>query len=114
MYYVYNIAVPKNTTKECPVETLFSLSSGNLQELTIEYPGGCCGLVGVRIFRWHRQIIPNNIEEWLVSDDRVIIINDIYPILQLPYTLRANIYNLDDTYNHTIHITLNVQKRLIF
>jgi len=108
MAYEFPFTIEKNTTKGDPREEHVKVEWGVITYIEIEFPDGCKGYVGVRIFHGSYQITPKNPDEWHVSDDYVIPIKLEYRLFSEPYVLRLVGYNEDDSYEHTPRVRITI------
>jgi hypothetical protein len=100
MYYQLELAIPPNTTKDNPQYDALGVTSGNIISLSIYFPWGCAGLVGVQILRNTYQLMPLTRGEWLIGNDIYIVSEYNFSIDVDPYELNVVSFNNDDTYNH--------------
>jgi len=111
MYYAIPIIVPPNTPPTSPVERRVIVDWGVLVKVEVEFPAGCCGLVGVKILYQGRQIFPTNKGFWFISDDYVISFPEYFPFNQRENELVIQAYNEDEIYFHTPIVRLAVLPR---
>lgn len=106
--FTHFITVPKDTTQEVPYTLTIRLPIGVIKRLWVEFPRGCMGLVGLQIHRAVEQIFPIPAGGWFRSDAAVYDFNFTHYIRSEPYEVVFHGYNLDDTYSHTIHLTMEM------
>lgn len=104
MYYFIPCTVSKSIPAALPQLFILPIAKGVIERIDVEYPAGCCGLVGIRVINEDWQLVPWNSDEWLTSDDRTFLLPLSYNIEQPPFRLVIYAYNLDDVYQHTIRI----------
>lgn len=102
------ISVPKNTSADSPYLYTLRLPVGVIKKLWVEFPRGCMGLVGLQIHRAVEQLFPIPSGGWFRSDDAVYDFNFTHYVNTEPFECEFRTYNLDDTYTHTIHVTLEM------
>lgn len=56
--YQIELSVPPNTSEKSPTTVVLSAGVGNLDTVTIMFPDGVLGSVGVRVLEEGRQIVP--------------------------------------------------------
>jgi len=108
LIYNFQITVPANTAITVPVEQDLKLTHGVVHKLDINFPPGCVGLVGIGIFNAIHQVWPTNPEEMFFADDETISFREHYELITDPYILTARLYNLDDTFEHTITVRIGI------
>ena len=106
--FTHFVTVPKNTAQANPYTLQIRLPIGVIKRLWVEFPRGCMGLVGIQIYRAVEQIFPIPAGGWFRSDAAVYDFNFTHYIKSEPYEVILCAYNLDDTYQHTVHITLEM------
>jgi len=110
MFYRVSLVVPATTLITAPVTALIPAVRGVVYRVSVQFPFGCAGLVGVSI--WHRlfQLWPSNMGEWFASDGQTIEFQEEYQLVEVPYVLCVRGYSDDDTYDHKITVRLGVRK----
>lgn len=108
MRYTVDITVAANTSASAPSQTTLQIAPGTLVQCSIQFPPGPAGLVGVRIHRWGRQIIPSLGSGWIVGDDVTHNIPERLDVLQSPHSVEVVCYNDDDLYDHAVTVHLDV------
>jgi hypothetical protein len=96
--------VPLNTPATAPVASEFWLTQGRLKGIHIGFPRGCYGLVHVQIYHKGVQICPWITTESLHWDNHTYVFPYDYPLTAAPFYLEAVLWNLDDSFNHTIDV----------
>ncbi len=110
MQYEVDLAIAPLTTKAAPVEVEFPVVAGTVDQVQVEFPAGCMGLVGVRIYWREFQLWPTNREGWFRSDDFVISFPESLELTEAVPLLRAVGYNDDDYFTHTPIVRLSITK----
>jgi hypothetical protein len=108
MQFTYPIEVSPNTTKAAPERLEIKLCIGIIQKVSIYFPWGCAGLVGLRILHYEHQLYPTNPDDWYTGNEIYIEFDDEYPILEGPNEFKIECYNEDDFYSHTPIVGFNV------
>lgn len=108
MQFSYPVEVEPNTAKSDPERLQIKLSVGILQKVSIYFPWGCAGLVGVRILHYEHQLYPTNLDEWRTGDNVFIPFESEYLILEGAGEFKIEVYNLDDYYTHIPIVGFNV------
>jgi hypothetical protein len=103
------LVVAKNTGVLSYTSYILNLPKGAIQRIWIEYPKGCAGLVGFQLWREARQIFPLPYGVWLRSDGITLSFAFTHEIVTNPFWVEIRAYNLDDTYQHTIWIGLEMR-----
>lgn len=94
------IAVPANTSKANPSKTALVLPIENTISVDLEVPPGPAGLMGFYLAMSGQQLIPFEVGEWIVWDDRF----DTWYLDDYPQTGAWSVvaYNLDIANTHDI------------
>jgi len=108
MRYLLALTIPANTPATAPVEDTLAVAHGTLIQAVIQIPPGSAGLAGVRILRYRDPIVPATPQAWITGDGDVFPIPESRPIHEAPYELIVQGYNLDDLYEHTITVHVDV------
>jgi hypothetical protein len=108
MAFVIEVTSPCNTLITEPSSESLRLPPCYLQEIYLDFPAGCAGLVGVYFSYQSTQIIPANRGNYYKGNGILIPIKSNIPIQEEDYTLTMFAYNLDDTYPHTVRAFINV------
>lgn len=106
--FFHYLTIPKNTTQSAYLSYTLVLPIGKVNKLWLEFPKGCAGLAGIQLFRSVQQIFPLPAGNWLRSDNSVLNFAFTHEIMNEPYEIEIRGYNLDDTYQHTIWIGLEM------
>ncbi len=107
MIYTIEATIPANTTIISFVDTNMILTKGRIKRISVYFPWGCAGLVGIQIIRRTYQLMPLTRGEWLTGNELLLTYNYNYDLGVEPYQLVIRCYNLDDTYQHTLYINLS-------
>ena len=108
MLFTFPLEIVTGTQKANPKREQVKLCIGVIKKISVDFPYGCAGWVGVRIFHYEHQIYPTNLDEWLVRTKRPIEFECEYEITGGPGEFKIEGYNLDDYNDHTPIITFNV------
>ena len=108
MQFAYSIIILPNTTEASPKREITKVCYGVLKQVSVYFPWGCAGLVGIRILHYEHQLFPTNPDEWFTGNEIEIKFGCEYLILQGWNDFKIEGYNEDDFYKHTPVVTLNV------
>jgi len=108
MQFTYPIEVEPNTLETDPARVQTKLCVGILQRVSIYFPWGCAGLVGVRILHYEHQLYPTNPDDWYTGNEIFIEFDEEYLILEGPNEWKVEAYNLDDLYSHVPLVGFNI------
>lgn len=100
--FFHYFTIPKNTAITSPLTYEMTLPIGMIKKLWVEFPRGCAGLVGVRLFRGVQQIFPLPADVWLKTDNALMPFSFTHVVKSEPFKITITGYNNDDTYDHTI------------
>ncbi|RLC86240.1 MAG: hypothetical protein DRJ03_09350 [Chloroflexi bacterium] len=106
--YNFTITIPANTPRDDPQKVELELTRGIIAGGQIYFPAGCHGLAHVVICDGNGQLYPSNADETFHGEDGAIPLVGRYLLDSAPYKLYAKAWNLDDTYDHTVQLTINV------
>jgi len=104
MFYEFRITTPANTPASAPLQTELQLDAGAITAVEVLFPSGCIGLVHLTISDELHQVWPVNADADISGDTFPIGWRDDFELTDTPYTLRADVWNLDDSYEHTVTI----------
>ncbi len=107
-FYEFDVTSPANTPASAPAEVLARIQKGLISQWEVQIPRGVQGLTGAFIRRGDHQLVPANPNSYIKGDDAVIRWDDHYLLDDEPLTLRLFVWNIDDTYPHTITFRFNV------
>jgi len=102
MLYEFDVTSPANTAASSPTEVLARLNKGLVTQVQVQIPSGAVGLACGQIWRGNSQIWPSNPGGYFKGDDLVLTWDEDYTLADEPLTLRLRVWNLDDTYAHTL------------
>lgn len=108
MYYQATVTVPPNTPESAPLVSLLTLTAGVITTLRVGFPPGCSGLCHVQVREKGWQIVPWSLSESLHWDSYVFELLPQYVMAADPYDLTLLTWNLDDSYEHTIFVGVEV------
>lgn len=107
--FFHYLAIPKNTVIASYANYVLKLPIAQIHRIWIEFPKGCAGLVGFSLWRGVEQIFPLPAGVWLRSDGYTFNFAFTHLIDSEPYEVELRGYNLDDTYQHTIWVGLELR-----
>lgn len=108
MFYDFHIKTPKDTDADNKQRTPLRIAKGKIVQVSIMFPPGSIGLLYLRIFRGLNQLYPWNTDGYFQTSGESINYIDDYAIDTEPFELTAVTWNLDDTYEHGVHLRLNI------
>ena len=103
------ITIPHNTEKTDALKQDIELCYGIIREVNIYFPAGCHGLVYVKLKQGLHSVLPLGHPNYFAGNDINIKLNVGIDMTDYPYLLQFEGYNVDDTYDHTIHLLINIQ-----
>lgn len=114
MKFVLELTIPANTEKDSPIFQKITLAKGIISGIQIYFPYGCAGLAGVQVYYNETQYFPYSRGEWYRGNKQMISDIASLEISEQPLELKIKGYNLDDTYEHTpiVYIDLIRTKEL--
>lgn len=102
MFYNVALKIPAATTRETPIREIARLTSGEIDQVSISFPAGCHGLVGVRVLHREFQLWPLTPGAWFITDDFTIRFPGRFELDDEPFELNVEGYNDDTKHPHTI------------
>lgn len=102
MLYEFDVTSPANTPASAPTEVLARLNKGLVTQVQVQIPSGAVGLARGQVWRGNSQIWPSNPGGYFKGDDLVLTWDEDYTLADEPLTLRLRVWNVDDTYPHTL------------
>lgn len=108
MYYVQEITTPFLTTKANAQTTIMGLAVGWIKRVKFCFPPGPRGLTHVQVYRYEHQLYPTTPGGSFHWDNFIFEFHDNYPLLAVPYEVKVVTWNLDDTFEHTIEVHIEV------
>lgn len=108
MRYEFPILTPVVTEKDNPNRDRTRLVLGDLVKVSIYFPWGCAGYVGIRILHYEHQLYPTNLDEWFIGNEIQIEFECAYPIREGRNQFYVESYNEDDFYPHTPIVSFDV------
>lgn len=108
MFYDFHIATPKDTAVDDKLRTRLKLAKGVIVQVSIMFPPGSIGLLYLKVFRGLNQVYPWNADGYIRTSGESINFIDNYALDTKPFELTAITWNLDDTYEHSIHLRFNI------
>ena len=108
MDYVKEITIPANTLETSKQETTLNVVKGVIHRVRVYFPFGCMGLAKVQIFRGQQQLWPSTDGEYYAGNGTEVDFKEFLEIEATSEDLIIKTWNEDDTYDHTIRVTLSV------
>lgn len=110
MIYEARVLVPANTSQDAPVEQSFSVHPGTVQQVEVQFPSGCAGLVHAVIKYQEIQVWPSNLDQDFIGDDTHLIFPEDLEVSRAPYQFSIEAWSEDDTFEHTVIARLAIVK----
>ncbi len=104
MLYSKQITISANTSQANSSKSYFKVSKGVISNMWITFPAGCAGLVKLRIYHEGHPFVPVNADNYLRGDNVTFQFPVMFEITEEPMALTVEIWNEDETYDHTIDI----------
>ena len=108
MLVTHIVTCPSATTPDSPHKVDIVLPRGVITKVIVRIPPGPCGLVGMRIFKGLKQIIPFNEGAWIIGDDDRIEFEMYFELDEEENTLTVECYNFDVVYDHSYYFYFNI------
>lgn len=114
MIYSAQITTVKNTAKTSLKRTRLSITRGLVYKVEFYFPRGSAGLMGVVVFDGSYSVWPSTLGEFFTGDDVIISFDDMYLKEAAPFHFNIYTYNLDDTYDHIIHVRIGLVSKEVY
>lgn len=108
MIYEARLTIPPSTSKAAAVRESFDVHPGTAQQVGIEFPTGCAGLVHLRVLYQEQQVWPSNLDQDFSGDGALLVFPEDLSLDASPYTISLEGWSDDDTFNHTVTLRLAV------
>jgi len=108
MFYAWDITVTAGATEDDPKTQDLKLTKGVITRIEVKFPGGCHGLVKVRLLRSEFQLVPLSKGEWVTGDDEAVLTEGYYELSESPSQLKFVGCSPDCTYDHTVSVRIQV------
>ena len=109
MAYVERLVIPRLTTEAGPAQIEIPIVAITVKAVEVTFPSGCVGLVGVWFEYQDRQIWPYNLKARFRGNDQTIRFTPGIELEEPPLLLTIRGINEDDTYDHTVYITVDAE-----
>lgn len=107
--YVQDIVVPPSTPEYKPVEIFIRPGVGHIRRVSLLFPSGSLGLVGVRLLDEDRQFAPLP-SGWISDNDKEVSWNENRYLQGPPYRIKVQGYSTALDWPHTITVKLEIEK----
>lgn len=114
MIFHASITTSANTAEADYKETSLKVVKGLVYKITIYFPPGSRGLLGVQIFDKNYQVYPTTIGEWFTGDNIPYNFEDTYYKLTEPFNFIIKTYNTDELYEHKVNVMVGMVSEKIF
>ena len=108
MIFKVDVPLPSNTPILTPIDITMVLTSGMVKKIGVYFPWGCAGLAGIQVIRRTWQLAPITRGEWLASNELLLTNSYNFNLNVEPYELIIRGYNIDDTYDHTPFVIVEI------
>jgi hypothetical protein len=102
MFFDVALTIPANTPALVPLIQEVTLPPGVIQQVDVQFPLGCVGLVHTLCRRGSHQVWPTNDSGNFSSNGQTITWAEDYELNDAPFVLRLFGWNTDDTFPHTV------------
>lgn len=103
MYDRWEYTIPAETAKEDAIRVKCPITKGFLKRIVISFPPGCQLLARCTVAVGERPIAPRSAGNYIAADGMAVNIDHLNEPVQddLP-VLNWTVWNIDETYDHTI------------
>jgi len=107
-FYVDEYTVPANTAKANAVKRKIGVSAGVVRVIIPDFPPETARLAGMALEHKGHRFFPSEADSWFAAAFFNYPISIHYEIEESPYEVEWLVYNEDDTFPHTLRITIGV------
>lgn len=103
MYDRWEYTIPADTAEKDAKRVPCHITKGFLRSISLFMPSGCWNYVRCRVFVGERPIVPRSPANFIALNgvlERITYLNE--PVWEDIPVLNWDVWNLDDTYDHTI------------
>lgn len=102
----WEYTIPANTAEADAVRVECKISPGVLKTLMVYFPPGCENLARCRVSIGEKPIAPRSSSNYLAADGQNVDLKHLEePIREDLPVLNWEVWNIDDTYDHTIWLS---------
>lgn len=84
------------------------MTEGIVWRITVYFPPGPSGLVGVRLLHGSYQLSPATPGQWYWGDGMQYSYEELYLLNEPPWEIAVEAYNEDDTFDHRLLVQVGV------
>jgi hypothetical protein len=111
MLFETSLTIPANTQKENPSRVLLPVSEGTVEKVWVRWRWGSANLCGVRMGYNSFQYWPLTLGGWYPSNVESLEFAESKTLVNDPFEITVEGYNLDDTYEHTVWVAFLILRR---
>lgn len=108
MLFTLEVTIPANTTEAAPSTETLKLAAGVITGISVKFPSGCHGLVGVRLKHEEAQLTPVGRSSWVSGDGETVLSPEYYDLGKSAKELEFVGVSPGTTYPHTITVRVTV------
>lgn len=109
--YAVTLTLPPNGTIDDQTIKSIDTISGNIEKIIIVFPGGHAGLTNAKIMNRGVQLIPHNLDGYLIGDNKTYEFNPLVEVVGGGVPLVFQGFNRDDFNPHSVFFVLDIQKK---
>lgn len=106
MLYSKQITISADTSEANAEKTYFKVNRGVISKIWVTFPSGCVGLVKMRMYHEGHPFLPVNQDNYIRGNGYTFEFPVMFEITEEPQLLTVEIWNDDDTYDHTIDVLI--------
>jgi hypothetical protein len=106
--YVVSLTVPPQTSINKPVSEVLIPLDNHITEISMMYPDGCLGTVGIRFLDYGAQFAPLPSGRWITGNDNILRWRERRRLSGSPHRLIIEGYSDALDYPHTIEIKMEI------
>jgi len=105
--FTKQITIPADTKEANPKEEEILVEEPFVTTIEIDFPGGCCGMVYLRIYYGIKKYWPDNSGGFFSADDYTITFPVYKNLPSTRTTLKLVGWSPGTSYNHTLTVRIN-------
>jgi len=110
MFFSQSLTIPANTPENNPSRAVLRVCEGTITHVWVSWYWGSGNLCGARALYNEFQFWPLSIAGWFPSTPYPLDFEENLPVDTAPFEIALEGYNNDDSYPHTVWLSVNVRR----
>jgi hypothetical protein len=111
MFFETSLVIPAETPILTPETVTLPVTEGTVERVWVRWHWGSANLCGVRMCYNSFQYWPLTLGGWFPSNPETLEFAQAIPLVNEPFEITVEGYNLDDTYSHTVWVAFLIVRR---